>query len=217
MKRPPVKKRVISRMRLGSLTSRRASTPSLIAEAKSTLPRRVGVVDVEVGEGADLARDPRGSTPTSRTRMPPVRAVGAVDEEQPAVGVDPEAVRGAEGLAPGLDLPRVIGVLHADDVEAPGRLRRGVDVFAVGPDLAPLAVRRRRRAATLRGRAASVTSTMDVPVERPVRAKRRPPAVVYPQLPAAERAAAVAPCGAAGGRRTPGRAWPDRDGRAAPC
>src|SRR6267142_1281685 len=54
--------------------------------------------------------------------------------------------------------------------------------------------------ATLRGRAASVTSTIDSPVERPVRANRRPPAVVYPQLPAALRAApGAATCGAAAG------------------
>src|SRR5260221_9384353 len=43
--------------------------------------------------------------------------------------------------------------------------------------------------AMLRGRAASVTSTIESPVERPVRANRRPPAVVYPQLPAALSAA----------------------------
>src|SRR3954462_11693048 len=42
------------------------------------------------------------------------------------------------------------------------------------------------------GRAGSVTSTIERPVESPVRANRRPPAVVYPQLPAAERAATAA-------------------------
>ena len=43
--------------------------------------------------------------------------------------------------------------------------------------------------ATLRGLAGSVTSTMERPVEIPVSANRRPPAVVYPQLPAPESAA----------------------------
>ena len=100
----------------------------------------VGVVDVEVGERSDLARilGVRADVEDAHAAR---AAVGAVDEEQPAVGVDPEAVRGAEGLAPGLDLPRVIGVLHADDVEPPRRLRGHVHVFAVRPDLAPLAVR----------------------------------------------------------------------------
>ena len=100
---------------------------------------RVGVVDVEVGERADLARVFR-VRPDVEDAHAARAPVGAVHEEQPAVGVDPEAMGGAEGLVPGLDPPRVIGVLHADDVEPPGRLRRRVDVLAVGPDLAPLAV-----------------------------------------------------------------------------
>src|SRR5262249_2531927 len=42
--------------------------------------------------------------------------------------------------APGLDPPRVVGVVHADDVQAESGLGGDVDVLAVGAHLAPLAV-----------------------------------------------------------------------------
>ena len=102
----------------------------------------VAVVHVEVGEAAELARV-RGVGLEVEHVHP---ALGPVGVEQAALLIDVDGMRRSEGLVPGADLRRAIGVVQVDDVEPGLGLGRDVGVLAVGLHLAPRARAARDRA-----------------------------------------------------------------------
>ena len=97
---------------------------------------RVGIVDVVVGEGADLRRVLRvGSDVEDRaSRRSPARWCRSRTGARGRCRSTGECALGRCGSGSGSSAA-AIRVPHADDVESPGRLGGHVDVVAVGADL----------------------------------------------------------------------------------